>query len=371
VKGGSAIEWTDHTWSPIRGCTKVSAGCRDCWAKREVDQRWSHNPKSPWYGRRFEDVTLNPQALAHVAGMPAGSKVFVCPRSDLFHEAVPFEYIAAVFGVMGLFRELTFQVLTKRAARMADFFNWVEWEGRARYGAWHLCLMSLLKAGADAPMARLWKRAEPALRASEERDEASAWPLPNVWLGVTAEDQQALSDRLPHLLGSPAAVRWLSLEPLIGPVRLCDVECRSWCLADGPVPRGASLPPPATSVDALHGVVRHGGGARASRTAKVDWVVVGGERGPRARAMAEEWLRQIVADCQLATTPVFFKQWGDWVPRSQAPRAVPDVYPDVKVLRVGKRAAGARLDGREYRQFPVCPGAPQPFAERRACHAIG
>ncbi len=120
----SAIEWTETTWSPVIGCTKVSQGCKNCYAEREVETRWSKNPRSIWYGRAFSDVLCRPEALSGASSPLAWKRprrIFVCPRADLFHEEVPLEFIDTVFRVMALAPEHTFQVLTKRPQRMLEY----------------------------------------------------------------------------------------------------------------------------------------------------------------------------------------------------------------------------------------------------------
>lgn len=363
MKGASGIEWSDRTWAVVTGCTKTSSGCRDCWAKAEVDSRWSKNPRSVWFGREFADVRLHPEQLTQPAKERTGRRIFVCPRSDLFHESVPFEFIAAVFGAMGIAPQHTFQVLTKRAGRMRAFFEWIEHEGRrGPPGAspWTLCTMKLLTSGAD--LRHCWP---------DKLDSVRPWPLPNIWLGVSAEDQDNLAARLPDLLACPADLRWLSLEPLVGEIDLRHVRCRTWNFVDRStcLPSELSAGPPEVAIDALSGCVRDGKGAHASRTAaRIGWVVVGGEAGKRARPMQTSWVRSIREQCEQGPVPFFMKQWGDWVPRDQWYGPVSDVYPSVTQLHVGKRRAGALLDGQAYRALPLSPGVPAAAVERRADH---
>lgn len=298
------IEWTDATWNPVTGCTRVSPGCVNCY----ID--WA--PPFRVEGRHFTDrdgnrshaigattgVRLHPDRLDWPLRKRSwrGKRVFVCSLADLFHDDVPDEYIARVFAVMALTPEVTYQVLTKRPARMR----------------------ALLASGTFAGM--VWR----------DVDDPS-WPLPNVWMGVTVEDQERADQRIPILLDTPAAVRWLSCEPLLGPV---DLD------ATGMGVTGTSGP--------------------ESRPSAVDWVVAGGESGPGARPMHPDWARSLRDQCRDAGVPFLFKQWGDLVTEEQAPeditlpavswRHLGDDQPPV--WRVGKKRAGRLLDGIQHDGYP-------------------
>lgn len=339
----TAIEWTDSTWNPLVGCSKVSAGCRGCYAETvatgNVRRLAATAPGSEtlaayreavsggrWTGR----VVLNKSKLGEPLGWKKPRRVFVNSMSDLFHESVPFETIAAVFGVMAACPQHTFQVLTKRPARMLEWFAWIERAGASfvrrgvnacrgvRWYAW------CYEAGVEPNAGRPW-----------------AWPLPNVWLGVSAEDQTTADERIPLLLQTPAAKRFVSLEPLLGPI---DLE-RPW--APSPVVDGVCPP-------------------------MLNWVIVGGESGPSARPMHPDWARSLRDQCQRAGVPFFFKQWGQYVDigdahkmaergyvRSGAERVVNrqgghgfhGVEPR-NMRRVGKRHAGRLLDGVEWSEVP-------------------
>ena len=297
------IEWTDATWNPVTGCTRVSPGCVNCY----ID--WA--PPFRIEGRHFTDrdgnrshaigattgVRLHPDRLDWPLRKRSwrGKRVFVCSLADLFHDDVPDEYIARVFAVMALTPEVTYQVLTKRPARMR----------------------ALLASGTFAGM--VWR----------DVDDLS-WPLPNVWLGVTVEDQERADQRIPILLDTPAAVRWLSCEPLLGPVNL-----------------GRAVG------------TYYGGDPREDESG-IDWVVVGGESGPGARPMHPDWARSLRDQCRDAGVPFLFKQWGDLVTEEQAPeditlpavswRHLGDDQPPV--WRVGKKRAGRLLDGRTHDGYP-------------------
>lgn len=231
----SHIEWTDATWNPVTGCTKVSAGCRNCYAaKLAIRLRAMGTAR---YRNGFE-VTLHPDALDLPKTWRGSKRVFVNSMSDLFHEEIPLSYIRKVFSVMKACPQHTFQVLTKRSERLMKVASKLEW---------------------------------PA----------------NVWMGVSVEDNRVLS-RIDHLRKVPAAVRFLSCEPLIGSLADMNLE-------------------------------------------RIDWVIVGGESGPGARLMEEEWVKEIFRICRSAKVPFFFKQWGG----------------------VRKAKTGRELNGRTYDAMPV------------------
>ncbi len=273
-------------------------------------------------------------------------KIFVNAQSDLFHDSVPDEYIAQVFAVMALARHHTFQVLTKRHARMRsllssqEFLDSVEFECES------------FDCAAD------W--------VSDAQDRVLAWPLPNVWLGVSTENQQWANIRIPALLDTPAAVRFISAEPLLGHIDLARTSSPPfWCLGHG---RPAGHCP-----NDLH----------LPRDWGVDWVIVGGESGPGARPMHPNWAASLRDQCQIAGVPFLFKQWGQWSPigdrssrhvvmtddgsiyapgdlpwpdgprRGEAQRADFPHHHPMFLYRTGNRAAGRELDGRSWDQYPV------------------
>ena len=208
------IEWTEMTWNPVTGCTKVSAGCKHCYAERMAKRL--HAMGVERYRNGFA-VTLHPDLLAAPLKWRQPRLIFVNSMSDLFHEAIPLEFIQRVFETMANCPQHTFQILTKRSNRLREIANSLTWK-------------------------------------------------PNIWIGVSVEDNRVI-DRIPDLRSVPAAVRFLSCEPLIGPL-------------DG-------LP-----LDGVH------------------WVIVGGESGPKARPMRREWVDGILEQCRTARIPFFFKQWG-------------------------------------------------------------
>lgn len=291
----SKIEWTDATWNPIRGCSRVSEGCRHCYAER-VASRFS-GPGQPYeglavrklrvvsddeqttVGRWTGKVRMVPEHLADPLRWKRPRRVFVNSMSDLFHESLTNEQIAAVFGVMAAAPQHTFQVLTKRAARMRA---WFEWASRQQPDAPNACI-GVAEGTIDDQIGKL-----AAVVAGSYGH--VTWPLPNVWLGVSVENQAAADERIPELLRTPAAVRWLSCEPLLGPVdfkRQCHAAgCRGECGHASPF---AMLGDNATG-------------------ALIDWLVMGAESGPGARAADPAWFRSLAEQCRAAGVPVFFKQ---------------------------------------------------------------
>lgn len=296
----SKIEWTDATWNPVRGCSVVSEGCRNCYAM-QVAARFS-GEGLPYEGLAYRNssgahwtgqVRLIEKHLADPLRWQRPRRIFVNSMSDLFHPEVSDAWIDRIFSVMALAPRHTFQVLTKRPARMLAYMqklasSIVPLEGAARALGYSFKFqnISLLQ-----------------------------WPIPNVWLGVSVEDQKTADERIPLLMQTPAAVRWLSAEPLLG---LIDLE----------------------AVPTLEG--------------SIDWVVVGGESGPGARPMHPEWARSLRDQCTAAGVPFFFKQWGEWGlnwfndPKNKGEKVAGSEWSD----RMGKKAAGRTLDGRTWSEYP-------------------
>ncbi|MRR49405.1 MAG: phage Gp37/Gp68 family protein [Rhodocyclaceae bacterium] len=266
----SKIEWTDATWNPVTGCTKVSAGCKHCYAERTW-ARLSANPTTRYHGRAFTDVQCHIDVLHQPLRWTKPRRIFVNSMSDLFHPDVPDRFIADVFGVMAACPQHTFQVLTKRPERMRN----------------------LLRAGC---MGRFESDVEEA--AAMYLDDWVQWPLKNVWLGVSVEDQATADERIPLLLQTPAAVRWVSAEPLLGPVDLN--------YAFG-IPTGAGK---GSCPMHLAGVCPEG--LRPKGEQHLHWVIVGGESGPKARPMNPDLVRSLRDQCAAAGVPFMFKQWGEW-----------------------------------------------------------
>ena len=339
----SKIEWTDATWNPWIGCTPASEGCDNCYAKREEDTRFRHLERcgpgldiakgEPYFNRG--PVYQGDNVLHRPLHWKKPRRIFVCSRSDLFHESITFDLLRRPFAIMAMCPQHTFMVLTKRAVRMYDYFQTIQ---------------------EDAPA--------------------------NVGLGVTVENQARANERIPYLLESPAAVRFVSHEPAIATVnyrRIIDV-------------------PGGRCIDALGGVFRTCIGADGNgqamfaddadgRTGRISQVIMGGESGKNARPANPQWFRDVRDQCQAAGASFFFKQWGEYVPGDMLDETVIHRYHDQysmgrcstelirycdpekgefvragdgctargygTMYRVGKKAAGRELDGRTWDEFPT------------------
>ena len=293
----TGIEWTDATWTPVTGCAKVSAGCKHCYAERN----WGRLQHLPAYaGRAFTDVATHADRLLQPLSWKRPRRIFVNSMSDLFHQDIHDDFIGMVFRTMARAPQHTFQVLTKRAERMQRLLTHPKMRGFV----------------GDAP-----------------------WPLPNVWIGVSVEDQATADERIPMLLQTPAAVRWISAEPLLGPVSLRLERLGHWnALAI------KSNQPWATT--------------------RLHWVVVGGESGPKARPMHPAWARSLRDQCAAAAVPFLFKQWGEWQPVHPSGASIPGCGTTPQrepafrfehghyFTKVGKKLAGRLLDGALHDGYP-------------------
>lgn len=274
------IEWTEATWNAVTGCTKVSPGCDRCYAETFAE-RWRGTPEH--YFEKGFDVQLREDKLSLPFHWRKPRKVFVNSMSDLFHKDVPDWYVIEVFAVMALTPQHTYQLLTKRHARMRALLNTPEFWYKVGRRARHRCYDNAAAAN--------------YLRDGRNIYDTSVWEqlrhLDNVWLGVSVENQQWADTRIPALLDTPAAVRFISAEPLLGPIRLS----AAWI----DIPAEAR---PVTAMDLL-GV---------GLPNRLDWVIVGGESGHGARAMHPDWVRSLRDQAVAAKVPFFHKQWGEWGP---------------------------------------------------------
>lgn len=302
----TGIQWTDATWNPIRGCSRVSEGCRNCYAET-VANRFK-GPGQPYEGLIARGGQWNGQIMVvdHLMDQPLRwrkpRRIFVNSMSDLFHENVPDEVIDRVFAVMAMAHWHTFQVLTKRPERMLRYFQEMK---NSESRGFNVC------AYLNASLADC------------ERIGRTPTGLPNVWLGVSIEDQKTADERIPLLLQTPAAVRWISAEPLIGPIDFSGM----WVPHQNP---------------AMH----------ENMLEALDWVVVGGESGTNARPMHLYWARTLRDQCQSAGTPFFFKQWGEHAPNWFCDEDGKYNGGPIWMDRMGKKAAGRLLDGREWNEYP-------------------
>lgn len=309
----SGIEWCDATWNPVTGCTEVSPGCDHCYAKTFAE-RWRGTP-----GHHFErgfDVQLRPERLDIPLRWRRPRRIFVNSMSDLFHDQVPDQFIARVFAVMAYSYWNTFQILTKRHGRMRSLLSSPQF------------LDLFDREFCSIPD---WNDRFPDLDFAPvgHNEHLADGPLTNVWLGVSAENQQWVDIRVPALIETPAAVRFVSAEPLLGPI-----EMSCW--------------------------LQFGG---------VSWVIVGGESGRGARPMHPDWARALRDQCTTADVPFLFKQWGEYAPGihdtgrrtgtvakgwHSGPTVNGEFTGEYETMsRVGKRAAGRVLDGRTWDEYPA------------------
>ncbi|TFH84936.1 phage Gp37/Gp68 family protein [Billgrantia azerbaijanica] len=344
----SQIEWTDATWNPIRGCSRVSEGCRHCYAET-VAQRFS-GPGQPYEGLIAKGGQWNGEVVVvdHKLDEPCRwtrpRRIFVNSMSDLFHESVPFEVVAGIFGIMAAASWHTFQVLTKRPERAREFFEWMDNHHERRH--FDTQRLNAQHPGCDwRPffLADIASRILPNCGAGLRVELKGEWPLDNVWLGVSVEDQAAADARISHLLNTPAAVRFVSAEPLLGVVEMTQVS-NTAALAEGQ-----------PWINALGGYAWDCTGPdyvdTCSIGSRLDWVIVGGESGKQARPMHPEWARKLRDQCAAGDVPFLFKQWGEWLPDNQNP-SISGPSGDTQAIRVGKKAAGRLLDGKLHDEYP-------------------
>lgn len=364
------IEWTQRpgtkgkTWNPMRArnkktggvghfCEKVSPGCKNCYA--ETFQKRFQNPVR--YAAQDADqveVFLDQKTLVQPIGWKKPATIFVCSQTDLFLHHYSNEWIDQVFAVMALCPQHTFIILTKRHDLMNAYFRNI-----SDLSSRHSEQTNTAFNCADLLNLRHMTRHPHSGKPFPSR----VWPLPNVWLGVSVEDQKAADERIPVLLDTPAAVRFLSVEPLLGPVDLSDHNVSGMC---GTTDRA----------NYLSGYVAPEYSCRAhlsKETPSLDWVIVGGESGHNARPMHPDWARSLRDQCKAAGVPFFFKQWGRFYP-TRFPENVASTtlktvaWPDGTIgpgdsgdkgglgtsleKAPNKTKAGRSLDGVEHNEWP-------------------
>lgn len=263
------IEWTNAVWNPITGCTKISAGCKNCYAEQNANRFWGK--------RKFSDIQFHPKKK-----IPNNRMIFVNSMSDIFHENMNSAFTESIFLEIEKHPDKIFQILTKRAERMVETL--------------------------DRPFIKL-----PG----------------NVWLGVSVENQETADQRIPLLLKTKtAAIKWVSVEPMLGPVDL------SSYLSKFSMNRGGIYNP-------------------------IQWVVCGGESGPNARPIHPDWVNDLRLQCSDTGVPFFFKQWGSWQPinhrfdKNIKYKSVYTFPDDQQLLKVGKKKAGNLLNGKTYMEYPI------------------
>jgi protein gp37 len=378
----TTIEWTKHpalagsrNWNPVQGCSHAgSPGCDNCYAEEQVRRgagpgRWAdglirwpqrHDKKTglpmvdadgkPVRGAGRWSGVVRPaptRILAEPLGWRSSACVFVNSTTDLFHEALVDtnegrRWIAAVFGVMAARPDCLFLILTKRPAKMLEWFQWLNGEAALAAGFWGALYAEMVNAGIESSRAR------------DHMGSPWPWPLPNVWIGVSAERQQEADERIPLLLQAPAALRFVSYEPALGPVDF------------GSLPAGDLDAEGAPMLDALRGSTWWPNGDHGGSTNALGWIIAGGESGSKARPSHPGWYRAVRDQCDEAGVPFFFKQWGAWGVEAEAADVCDlgwlgdgarvhftDVPTPVRMKRYGsKGAAGHLLDGKAHREFP-------------------
>jgi protein gp37 len=281
----SNIAWTDYVWNPVTGCTQISAGCQNCYAKRMAETRLRGQCGYP-ADEPFR-VTLHPERLSQPLNWKKARIVFLCSMGDLFHPDVPFEYVTKIFKSMfayifdGSLTRHTYIWLTKRPERMREYL--------------------------------LNHAHVPAL----SHQSFEQWKPPNLWLGVTAENQAAAEKRIPILIDIPAAKRFVSVEPMLSKVYLNE-----------PYKFDRTRSP-------YHSLMID----------RLDWVICGGENAPNARPMNPDWVRSLRDQCQAAEVPFFFKSWGEYMPFDFS-------YGKWCRWKNKKDPARYQLDGKSYREWP-------------------
>ena len=285
---GNKILWTDKTWNPIVGCSKISPGCKNCYAERMAKRLKAMGrpeyqevvDENGWTGK----TVFVKERLKIPYGWKKAQKIFVGSMTDLFHESVPDEWLNAVFHMIEENPQHIFQILTKRPENALEYLKYKT---------------------------------------------AGFATLPNLWLGVTAENQEMADKRIPILLQIPSAVRFVSIEPMLG-----EIDLRAYI---------------------------HGGLFADPREiwrfySPLDWVICGGESGPGARPIQihPEWVRGLRDQCQGAGVPFFFKQWGKWGFAERGEK-YHDWRDDIGFRKIGKQKAGRILDGRTWDEFPDTP----------------
>ena len=355
----------DQAWSLVEGCTPISPGCDHCWAASQAHVRAGQ--KNPKIRARYEGLTTDKgkwngqiRLLTNNLGAPLRRRkpIVYAVWNDLFHEDAPDEFIDRAFAVMALSPEHTFLVLTKRPDRMREYiqrltgdvgsFGLPEPIDEVIFWPGLLCHSIRMRDG--------WKQIPadydgPDLVTPEEwvwtgEGKPFSWPLPNVFCGVTAENQETANKRIPILLQIPAAVRFISVEPMLGPVDLSEGMCERgwWCDYCQ-----ATKSPQQVTYDEL---CTYCGGSVEWKE-QIDWVICGGETGPGARPMHPDWARSLRDQCKAAGVSFFFKHWGEWYPdRKGIYEGDSAIFGNTVVHRIGKKAAGRLLDGVECNEMP-------------------
>lgn len=347
----SKIEWTDATWNPIRArnlktgklghfCVKVNAACANCYAER-LQPRFGNDARYAAQDQAKVEIFLDEDVLTQPYRWKRPRMIFVCSMTDICGEFVPDLMVHLTLDVMEAAKQHTYQVLTKRPKRLREIIESRLKERRRYADAFKNCPTEAMR---NSPAAK------------DARKHAEAGPPANIWVGTSVHDQPSADAFIPDLLATPAAVRFVSYEPALGPVDFTDI---SW-------PKGRPTFPETDDVSdsrsALHLV----------EGTKLDWIIAGGESGPGARPAHPGWFRAARDQCKAAGVPFLFKQHGEWVPLHALKSSGPEVVIDAsgrdvtglisrqdhccaRMFRVGKKRAGRLLDGVTHDGFPEVP----------------
>ena len=331
----SKIEWTDATWNPLRAenpatgkaghhCVKISPACAHCYAasmNKRLGTGLDYSSNSP------AQTFIDKEALMKPFHWKRPRRIFPCSMTDLFLDSYSDSELDCVFAVMAANPRHTFQVLTKRPERLYAYCEALQQVAddhapQTKFGTFTPTQVLNLRMLAGSPV--------PGGILGQAFD--APWPLPNVQFGITAEDQKRFDERVPWLLKTPAAVKFVSCEPLLGSIDLG----RHLEIFLGPLGEPDRV--------------------------NINWVIVGGESGQQARPMHPDWARSLRDQCQAAGVPFFFKQWGEWAEADiirdyEEKRGTAIDLGDVMMKRVGKKDAGRLLDGREWNEFPQTEAA--------------
>lgn len=356
----SKIEWTEKTWNPVVGCEKISPGCRECYAEKMAGRLANmgqepykdvvlfegsgddNNPKTKFMGAWNGTTQLVESALDKPLKRKKPTTYFTCSMGDLFHESVPFQWIDKVMAIISMCPQHTFQLLTKRPERMAEYF------AREKLNVRIMTELDLIGENNNY--------CYQAMEIASAIPQNGFWPLENVLLGVTAENQDMADKRIPILLSIPAAKRFVSIEPMLGLVNLTDIDAEM---------AGHEEYIHINSLTGKHTDM----GRPCNPVNKLEHVICGGESGPGARPMNPKWARALRDQCASAGVPFLFKQFGEWVDEFH-PLAIPGKckqsdqfveivntphgqdYKGVYMYKVGKKKAGRLLDDVLYDQRP-------------------
>lgn len=325
--GSTKIEWVDKVWNPVTGCTKISPGCQNCYAERMAKRlrgRCGYPADDPF------KVTLHPDRLDQPLHWKKPSKIFVCSMGDLFHLNIRYKWLSKLWKIMSACQEHVFIILTKRPERMLTFVD----EYKAEMNFYN-----------------------------EQHS--------NLWLGVTAENQEQADKRIPILLQIQATVRFVSIEPMLGTINLDNYLYKYFCVAcgwKGKKPHTEVVSNGVKRIDCHYcpecNTAIEGDG-NVIKQPTLDWVIVGGETGPKARPMHPDWARSVRDQCVAARVPFWFKQWGEWRPGAyyygktlKPGSCFIDKNNGNKIFlagnrflcKVGKKVAGNLLDGKVWNQ---------------------